>query len=114
MTRDEVEEAQGAPTSTSDGKLMYGASELDLKDGHVVGWKIDARSQLRVKIWPEGPVDTSLRFFTNGSTKDEVLVVQGTPTSFTQDRFEYGSSVVYFREGRVVVWRSGSVRLRAE
>lgn len=114
LTREEVISAQGGPTSASDEKLIYGASELDLKDGKVVGWRIDSRSPLRVKLWPEGPVDTSLRSFTVGSTKDEVLVVQGTPSSFTPDRFEYGSSVVYFRENRVLVWRDGSVRLRAE
>jgi hypothetical protein len=113
MTRDEVVSALGRPTSSSEDKLMYGASELNLKDGKVVGWKIAPQSGLRVKLWPEGPVDTSLRTFTVGSTKDEVLVVQGTPSSFTQDRFEYGSSVVYFRENRVLVWKEGSVRLRA-
>jgi curved DNA-binding protein CbpA len=115
LTRDEVIAAQGPPTSASEGKLMYENSELDLKDGKVVGWKIDPRSTLRVKLWPEGPVDTSLRFFTVGSTKDEVLVVEGTPTSFSQDRFEYGRSVVYFRDGRVAAWKNGegSVMLRA-
>jgi curved DNA-binding protein CbpA len=116
LTRDEVIAAQGEPTSSTTGKLMYNASELDLKDGKVVGWKIDPRSPLRVKLWPEGPVDSSLRFFTVGSTKDEVLVVEGTPTSFSQDRFDYGSSVVYFRDGRVVAWKDGpgAVPLRTE
>jgi hypothetical protein len=116
LTRDEVISAQGEPTSSTNDKLMYNASELDLKDGKVVGWKIDPRSPLRVKLWPEGPVDTSLRVFTVGSTRDEVLVVEGTPTSFSQDRFDYGSSVVYFRDGRVVAWKNGrgSAPLRAE
>jgi curved DNA-binding protein CbpA len=116
LTRDEAIAAQGPPTSSSDDKLMYNASELDLKDGKVVGWKIDPRSSLRVKLWPEGPVDTSLRSFTVGSSKDEVLVVQGTPTSFTHDRFDYGSSAVYFRDNRVVAWKDGPgpVRLRAD
>jgi curved DNA-binding protein CbpA len=115
LTRDEVVSAQGEPTSSTSDKIMYNESELDLRDGKVVGWKIDPRSPLRVKLWPEGPVDTSLRFFTVGSTKDEVLVVEGTPTSFSQDRFEYGRSVVYFRDGRVAAWKNGegSVMLRA-
>jgi hypothetical protein len=114
LTRDEVIAAQGEPTSASEDKLMYGASELDMKDGKVVGWKLDGRSSIRVKLWPEGPVDTGLRAFGVGSTKDEVLVVQGTPTSFSADRFEYGSSVVYFRNNRVMGWRDGSVGLRVE
>ena len=114
MTRDEVVAAQGQPTSATEDKLMYGASELDLKDGKVVGWRVDGRSPLRVKLWPEGPVDTGLREFGVGSTKDEVLAVEGTPSWFSQDRFEYGSSVVIFRGGRVVAWKMGSVELRVE
>jgi hypothetical protein len=116
LTRDEVIAAQGEPTSSTRDKLMYNESELDLKDGKVVGWKVDPRSPLRVKVWPEGPVDSSLRSFTVGSTKDEVLVVEGTPTSFSQDRFDYGRSAVYFRDGRVVAWKDGpgSVPLRTE
>jgi curved DNA-binding protein CbpA len=114
LTRDEVISAQGEPTSSTNDKLMYGKSELDLKDGRVVGWKVEPRSPVRVKLWPDGPVDTSLRFFTVGSTKDEVLVVQGTPTSFSQDRFDYGSSSIYFRDNLVAVWKDGSVRLRAQ
>jgi curved DNA-binding protein CbpA len=114
LTRDEVISARGEPTSSTNDKLMYGRSELDLKDGRVVGWKVDPRSPVRVKLWPDGPVDTSLRFFTVGSTKDEVLAVQGTPTSFAQDRFDYGSSTVYFRDNLVMVWKDGSVRLRAQ
>jgi outer membrane protein assembly factor BamE (lipoprotein component of BamABCDE complex) len=116
LTRDEVELAQGPPTASSSDKLIYGSSEVDLKDGKVAGWKVDSRSPLRVKLWPEGPVDASLRYFTIGSTKDEVLAVQGTPTSFSEDRFDYGSSSVYFRDKWVVDWKSesGSVALRAE
>ncbi len=116
LSRDEVISAQGEPTSSTNDKLMYNESELDLKDGKVVGWKIDPRSPLRVKLWPERPLDTSLRVFTVGSTRDEVLVVEGTPTSFSQDRFDYGSSVVYFRDGRVIAWKNGpgSVPLRGE
>jgi len=35
-----------------------------------------------------------------------VLVVQGTPTAFTADRFSYGSSEVYFQNDRVVSWKN--------
>jgi curved DNA-binding protein CbpA len=116
LTREEVVSVQGEPTASSDDKLMYNRSEVELKDGKVVGWKIDPRSPLRVKLWPEGTVDTGLRFFTVGSSKDEVLVVQGTPTAFSDDRFEYGGSAVYFRQNLVVGWKNepGSVQLRTE
>ncbi len=116
LTRDEVESAQGPSTSSTSEKMMYGSSEVDLKDGKVAGWKVDPRSPLRVKLWPAGRVDASLRYFTVGSTKDEVLAVQGTPTSFSEDRFDYGNSSVYFRGKWVVDWKSdrGSIPLRAE
>ena len=115
-TRDEVLAQQGTPTASSEDKLVYGTSELYLKDGRVVGWRIDPfSSPIRVKLWPQSPVDPDQEFFTVNSSKDEVLVVQGTPTKFSEDKFEYGDSVVNFRNNRVVNWKNdpGSVPLRA-
>jgi hypothetical protein len=114
-TRDEVLAQQGTPTASAEDKLVYGTSELYLKDGRVVGWRIDPfSSPIRVKLWPQSPVDPDLAFFTVNSTKDEVLVVQGTPTEFSEDTFKYGDSLVYFSHNRVVNWKSdpGSVPLR--
>lgn len=115
-TRDEVIEQQGPPTASSDGKLVYGSSELYLKDGSVVGWKIDPHSPIRVKLWPESSVDPDLDSFTVGSSKDVVIVVQGTPTAFTESEFEYGGSTVYFQNNRVVNWKNdpASIPLRAK
>jgi hypothetical protein len=115
-TRDEVLAQQGTPTASSEDKLVYGTSELYLKEGRVVGWRIDpSSSPIRVKLWPQSPVDPDLEFFTVNSTKDEVLVVQGTPTEFSEDTFKYGDSVVFFSRNRVVNWKNdpGSVPLRA-
>jgi hypothetical protein len=114
-TRDEVIAMQGHPTESSQDKLIYGRSELDLKDGSVVGWKINPESNpIRVKLWPEHSVDTSQTFFTVDSTKDDVLVVQGTPTAFSKDEFDYGGSAVYFRGNRVANWKNdpSSIPLR--
>jgi hypothetical protein len=106
----------GDPTSSSPDKLVYPGSELYLKDDKVAGWKIDpGASSLRVKLWPDAPVDPDLDAFTVGSTKNDVLVVQGTPTSFSENTFGYGGSEVYFQRNRVVSWKEdpASVRLRA-
>jgi DnaJ domain len=106
-TKDEVLALQGPPTASSDDKLVYGRSELYLKDGSVIGWRIDPVSDpIRVKLWPEHSVDTSQDCFTVDSTKDDVLVVQGTPTAFSTDKFEYGGSEVYFHNNRVVRWKN--------
>ena len=114
-TKDEVIALQGTPTETSDDKLVYGKSELDLKDGVVVGWRIDPdATTMRVKLWPSSPVDTEPGYFAVGSTRDFVLAVQGTPTAFTQNKFEYGGSVVYFQNNRVASWKNdpASIPLR--
>jgi len=115
-TKAEVLAQQGTPTSASDNKLVYGRSELYFKEGSVVGWRIDpASSPIRVKLWPDSAVDPTMDFFTVGSTRDDVLVVQGTPTAFSQDKFEYGSSEVYFQDNRVTRWKNdpASIPLRA-
>ena len=114
-TKDEVIAQQGPPTASSEDKLVYGSSELYLKDGTVVGWKIDPQSPIKVKLWPASSVDPGLDHFSIGSSKDAVLVVQGTPTAFTQDEFEYGGSRVYFQYNRVVNWKNdpASIPLRA-
>jgi hypothetical protein len=105
-TRDEVLEQQGTPTASSDDKLVYGNSELYFKNGSVVGWRIDpVASPIRVKLWPTSAVDPGLASYTVGSSKDVVLTVQGTPTAFTGDKFEYGKSVVNFHNNKVVSWK---------
>lgn len=105
-TRDEILAQQGTPTSSSEDKLVYGKSELYLKDNAVIGWRINpVASPIRVKIWPASVVDPSLTSFTIGSSKDVVLTVQGTPTAFSEDKFEYGRSEVYFRNNKVVSWK---------
>ena len=105
-TREEVLEQQGPPTASSEDKLVYGKSELYLKDGSVVGWRIDSvSSPIRVKLWPHSSVNPDLKSYTIGSSKDEVLVIQGTPTAFTDETFEYGRSIVYFHDNRVTHWK---------
>jgi hypothetical protein len=117
LTKEEVLSVQGTPTSSSENKLTYKGSELYFKDGRVVGWKIDAASApMRVKLWPDAPVDGSLKYFGVGSSKNEVLVIQGTPDLLTEDKFGYGGSEVYFKSNRVVSWKDnpGSAPLRTE
>lgn len=116
LTREEVIAIAGAPAADSGDKLAYNGAELDFKDGRLSGWKIDpATAPLRVKLWPETSVDPTLDVFSVGSTKDDVLLVQGTPTLLSADKFGYGSSEIYFRNNRVVSWKNdpASVPLRA-
>jgi hypothetical protein len=108
LSKEEVIAVLGAPTSSTESKLAYGASELDFTNGKLSGWKIAASAPIHVKLWPDAPVDPTLTYFKVGSTKNEVLVVQGTPSYFSANTFGYGGSMVYFENGRVVSWKNDS------
>jgi outer membrane protein assembly factor BamE (lipoprotein component of BamABCDE complex) len=103
-TNDEVLAAQGTPTSFSDQYWRYGLSSVQFRDGRVVSWNSSQSNPLNVRMLPAQR--TSNEYFTVGSTKDEVLAAQGTPTSFSDQYWRYGLSSVQFRDGRVVSWNS--------
>jgi DnaJ domain len=49
--------------------------------------------------------DPQVPYFTVGSTKEDVIRIQGPPTKVAGSTFVYGLSEVYFRNGRVESWR---------
>ncbi len=106
LTRDEVIAAQGPPTQETADEMDYGNSKLYFDKGVVIGWRIDPSSPLRVKLWPDAIVDPNLQTFGMDSTKNEVIVAQGTPTTYSPSMFGYGKSQVYFQYGRVVGWKN--------
>jgi DnaJ domain len=115
LSKYEVTSIQGPPTSASENELIYGQSELYFKNDKLVGWRIDPESPIRVKLWPDVPVDPDRDTFWVGSSKSEVIAIQGTPTLWSENTFGYGGSEVYFRKGRVVNWKNdpATVQLRA-
>ncbi|HUB52026.1 MAG TPA: DnaJ domain-containing protein [Terracidiphilus sp.] len=115
LTEAEVIAVQGEPTSATDSQMNYGHSELYFSNDKLVGWKIDPDSPIRIKLWPDVPVDPDRDTFWVGSSKSEVIAVQGTPTLWSDDTFGYGRSEVYFRNGRVVNWKNDpdTIPLRA-
>ena len=52
-------------------------------------------------------------YFTIGSTRDEVVAVQGEPDAFTASALQYGSSIVVFKDDRVASWMDGNPHLKA-
>jgi curved DNA-binding protein CbpA len=114
LTPLEVLSALGKPTSSTGEKMLYGASEIDFKNGQVAGWKIDPKAPIRVKLWPDSAPVPGLSTFGVGSSKSDVIALQGTPTLFSDNEFGYGSSLVFFQNNRVVSWKEdpSSVRLR--
>jgi hypothetical protein len=111
----EVLAVLGKPTSSSGEKMFYNGSEIDFRDGHVAAWKIDPKTPIRVKLWPDQPLVPGVRAYAVGSSKSDVIALQGTPTLFSDNEFGYGGSIVYFKNDRVVGWKEdpASVKLRA-
>lgn len=115
LTPTEVLSVLGKPDSSSGEKMVYKGSEIDFRNGRVSGWKIDPKaSSIRVKLWPDAPPTPGLSSFNIGSSKNDVIALQGTPTMFSDNEFGYGNSVVFFHDNRVAGWKEdpGSVRLK--
>ena len=113
LTPTEVISVLGNPTSSSGEKMFYSSSEIDFKNGQVAGWKIDPAAPIRVKLWSETPSVPGLNTFGVGSTKSDVIALQGTPSLFSDNDFGYGASHVFFQNNRVTSWKeSGSAPLR--
>jgi hypothetical protein len=114
-TQAEVLAVQGPPTLASKNVWEYGGSRVYFRYGLVSSWEMWPRSPLKVKLLPASPFEAVPAYFTIGSPRDEVLVVQGTPTRFSDRVWEYGHSRVYFEADRVArweEWRGSPLRAR--
>ena len=123
-TKDEVLQVQGEPTRVvmrSQTEVWhYGDSSLRFSNtsSRVDRWE-NWSGNLQVEMKP-APGTRNVTSWTTGSTKDEVLLVQGTPTSIIKyldvEVWYYGSSSVTFSNisNRVMKWdnESGNLRLR--
>jgi len=96
---DEVLAVQGSPDQFADTTFSYGSSHVYFQNGRVATW-VNRFPKLKAQLLPRAGTATP-PFFTVGSSKDEVLAVQGSPDQFTDTTFSYGSSHVYFQNGRV-------------
>jgi len=111
-TKDEVIAVQGTPDKFSETTFRYGSSRVGFQNGRVVSWKNKVPA-LKAKLIP-APQTTAKPYFTVGSTKDEVVAVQGTPDEFSEDMFRYGSSRVDFQNDRVVSWKNKVPALKVQ
>jgi hypothetical protein len=103
-SKDEVLSVQGTPTKPGQYTWEYGFSKVEFdRNGKVSSWYASRTDRLKAKMVPVG--STSKGYFTVGSSKDEVLSAQGTPTKPGQFTWEYGFSKVEFdRNGKVSSW----------
>ena len=92
---------QGTPSSIIGTTWHYSYSSVQFLNGRVNGYSNISRN-LRVKLSPKAETfPQSPGYFTIGSTQDEVLAVQGTPTSIIGNSWHYDYSSVQFVNGKV-------------
>jgi len=101
-SKDEVLAVQGTPTRISNQIWTYGFSEIRFRDERVVAFD-NFFGNLKIRMLPSGAggAETGKDFFTIGSNPDEVLSVQGTPSSVQGDMWFYHFSNIIFRRGKV-------------
>jgi hypothetical protein len=103
MSPGEVYAIQGIPTRTEHDVWYYGSSRVYFAKGKVQRWEESPDNPLRVNINP-GTEKIGAKFFSKGSSKKEVLAVQGVPGRDTGDVWDYGASRIYFDNDRVKGW----------
>ncbi|MEM5786499.1 MAG: DnaJ domain-containing protein [Syntrophobacteraceae bacterium] len=101
-TVDDVLRVQGTPTRVDRERWYFGFSEVLFKEGRVVEFN-NYFGNLKVRLRPASNLGLTQPkgYFTTGSTRDEVVAVQGTPTSIRGNVWTYNFSHVYFRDGKV-------------
>ena len=101
-TRDVVLSVQGTPDLFGGNRFHYGYSTVEFENNRVVGWNQTPNHPLRVVLEPSVP--TSSKYFTLGSSRDEVIAAQGTPDQYSKRMFKFGYSTVSFEDDKVISW----------
>jgi len=93
---------QGTPTRVEGNRWYYGFAELVFKKGLVFEYD-NYFGTLKMRLLPSSPPGDGppLNVFTIGSTPDEVLAVQGTPTAIHGNRWSFDFASVQFLDGKV-------------
>ncbi len=112
-TKDEVLSVQGSPDRVDGDTWFYGRDRVTFRQDRVASYSNDG-GRLRVRILPETLSTLAADHFSPGATKDEVLAVQGTPSSMEGDRWSYGADYVLFSSGKVsrIVNARGALRAK--
>jgi curved DNA-binding protein CbpA len=110
-TKVEVTSIQGTPTAIADYNILnqevwtYGRSTINFSRGRMDGYA-NYGGNLKVSLIKETEIQYSDRY-TIGSTKSDVLLIQGTPTQIVnykvlnQETWSYGISTIGFENGRL-------------
>jgi outer membrane protein assembly factor BamE (lipoprotein component of BamABCDE complex) len=114
-TKDEALAVQGTPSSVIGNAWYYKDSSIDFSGDQVSGYS-NISKNLKVRFLPNGDESeaTSRSYFTIGSTKDEVLVVQGTPSGVIRNTWYYKDSSIDFSGDQVSGYFNISKNLKVQ
>ncbi len=112
---DEVLAVQGTPNGIEGSRWRYDSSTVDFKREGVEGYS-NASHNLRVELYPQldTAAATSHGYFNLGSSQNDVLAVQGTPTGVAGQRWEYDLSWIRFVDGKVESYSNFSGNLKLQ
>jgi|GEM_PF-3119866 len=110
--KDEVLAIQGQPDDFDGRVWWFGLSRVFFKQNRVEKWN-NTDKNLKAKIIPSRKYNNK-GGFTIGSTKDEVLAVQGQPDDFDGRMWWFGLSRVFFKQNRVEKWNNTDKNLKAK
>lgn len=106
--------AQGPPDRMVGSLWFYGLSEVRFRRHRVHGYNnFDGR--LRVRAVSSKPCDSdSSNHFTLGSSRDQVICAQGTPSRVDGNRWYYGLDVIRFKHDVVAEYSNSYGRLKVQ
>ena len=124
--KDDIIRLQGTPDSIQRYEALgyeqwyYGSANVDIsiRDGRLIKWS-NSGNRLKVSMTP-GNKATEATSFTQGSHKDDIIRLQGTPDSIQRyealgyEQWYYGSANVdiSIRDGRLIKWSNSGNRLK--
>lgn len=104
--------AYSPPSETSDPNVQVHITPRDAESNDTK--KVESTTA-KTRTTPTPAQSSNAKdYFTIGSSKDEVITVQGTPDMFTSSSFQYGSSSVIFENERVKSWNNGYPELKVK
>jgi outer membrane protein assembly factor BamE (lipoprotein component of BamABCDE complex) len=119
-TKDEVLAVHGTPDGidrTYGETWSYGTSTIQFADGKVHSWRsspvgVALKAHLAPRSTPAADAAAERGSYGPTATKDEVLAVEGTPTSIDKtygETWSYGTSTIRFSNGRIAEYRNSPV-----
>lgn len=109
-SRADVQAVQGPPTVSTSSMWSYGSSRVYFRRDRVIGWFSSRKTPLRIGVDKVDSPETGAKAISRGSTVSDVFAVEGPPDQLAENVWRYGDSEIYFRNGRVVGWKSSLKR----